>query len=265
MPRVRWHASFSSPVSVIETEAPQVRGMKSAPIVHSLLAVVLGATSAGVTVTLLVNQRSAARDRETPALSVAPETPSGSEVYTLIQELRDENQALRERLTALELHPAPAIRAPVGVEVSKDAFEEFEEEVWARLAAMETRRAEGADLKSQVADAVKSLRKEEAVESVRRSQQKQAGRLEDRLARLSADLGLDSYQVNQMRSIFTTQIERNKELTRMWEEGTDQQVLGDTKRSYAEEHRAALESILTPQQLETYRRPTGGSAKRSGK
>ena len=94
--------------------------------------------------------------------------------------------------------------------------------------------------------------------------EKQAGMLEDRLARLSSDLGLDNIQVNQLRTAFNESLDQNQELMRLWQEGADPQLLGETKQSNALAHRAALESILTPEQLETYRRSAGGSGAGKG-
>ncbi|MFQ5749786.1 MAG: hypothetical protein ACE5H3_10075 [Planctomycetota bacterium] len=56
-----------------------------------------------------------------------------------------------------------------------------------------------------------------------------------------------------MGSILSAKDEHDQELIRMWEEGLDEKVLNDTKRSYRQEFQTALERVLTPGQLETYR------------
>jgi len=224
--------------------------MKTEVIVVCLLAIVLGSLSAVVT-SLLVQRPSSAREAAAPI--VAPAASPESELSDRVRELGIENQELRERLAAVELQRASAPRAAVVEGVSQEDFEAFKQELLGRIAAAQSTRTDAQGLEIQVADALQSIRKHETLEAIRKSQEKQARTLEDRLERLSRDLGLDNRQVSELRSIFTTQIERNQELTRLWEEGADSQALGEAKRSYAEEDRAAIERTLTPQQLEAYR------------
>lgn len=231
--------------------------MQTTHILYPLLGVVLGAASAGVTVSMLADQDPPTGAGETSGLSVVPAGPSAADLLTRVQSLQDENQSLRDRLTSLELRPPAAQRVPAQEGVSKAEFEEFKNEVLGRLKAARPDVAEPEQMKAQVADAVREFRKEEKFESVRQAQVKRVDMLEDRLARLSSRLGLDNVQVNQMRVAFTEQFDRDQELIRLWEAGTDPGLLGETKQANALEHRAAFEGILTPTQFDTYRRSGG--------
>lgn len=226
--------------------------MKTEAIVSCMLAVVLGSVSAVVT-SLYVQRQSPASVREAAALIAAPAPGPESELHDRVRELGIENRELRERLAAIELRGASASRAAVVEGVSQEDFEAFKQEISDRIAATQGARVGAGNLEAQVADVLQSIRKQETLETIRQSQEKRARALEDRLARLSRDLGLDNHQVRELRSIFTTQMERNRELTRLWAEGADSQALGEAKRIYAVEDRAAIERTLTPQQLETYR------------
>lgn len=231
--------------------------MQTTHILYPLLGVVLGAASAGVTVSMLADQDPPTGAGETSGLSVVPAGPSAADLLTRVRSLQDENQSLRDRLTSLELRPPAAQRVPVEGGVSKADFEEFKDEVLARLKTTSAGVAEPEQMKAQVADAVREFRKEEQFESVRQAQVKRADTLEDRLARLSSHLGLDNVQVNQMRVAFTEQFDRDQQVIRLWQEGTEPELLGETKQANAIEHRTALEAILTPTQLDTYRRSGG--------
>ena len=237
-------------------QAPAV--MKTEVLVCSLLAVVLGTLSAVVTSSMLAQGPAPGREAAVPA---TPAAWSDSEHSDRLRELEIENQELRERLAIVELRLASTSRVPIVEGVSKEELEAFEQDVWDRFAAEQNARAGTLDLEVRVADALQSIRKQEQLEAIRRFQEKQARGLEDRLARLTRDLGLDDHQVNELRSIFTTQMERNRELTRLWQESADSQSLGEAKRLYAEEDRAAIERTLTPEQLATYRSTWRSGAK----
>lgn len=232
--------------------------MKSASSGIFLLAVVLGAVSAGVTSSLLVTSSSMGSGREPDAGAVGPEDRSGTTLASQIEGLRDENRALRKRVQALEIRPAPALRVPVGAAGSNGAVEELVEEVRARMASAEATRGAPPELRVEVEKALGSIREGERLEAERLLGERQAQRIEQRLSRLTSKLDLSPYQVGEMRTLLTTKAHSNEELKRRWEEGVDGETLGAEKQANDEEHESALERILTPEQLETYRASDGG-------
>jgi len=231
--------------------------MQSTHILYPLLGVILGAASAGVTVTLFLDQDPPAGSGESAGLSVVPEGLSPSDLQARVQALQDENQALRERLTALELRPPATMRTPAEAGVSRAEFEEFKDELSASLKTAKAVVPESAEMKAQVADAIQEIRKEETLDSIKRAQERQRSQLEDRLAKLSSTLGLDNRQLGQMRDAFLEQIDRDAELMTLWKSGGADEVVGQTKRANATAHRETIAGILTPQQLETYRSSRG--------
>lgn len=245
--------------------------MKStSPVVPLLAAAAIGALSAAVTTSLMSPGAPRESEQASPAALVpepSPEPSSVPELLDQIRGLRDANQELRQRLAALELRPAPETRSPAQDFVPREVFDAFKEEVedWMvdRIvaAADSPEQAATPEFREQVAEALQSIRKNEAVVRVKKDQEHRAAELEERVTRVSEWLALDSFQTNEMRTILSEKDERDRLLIRMWEEGTDNEVLGDTKRANREEFQTALERVLAPQQLETFRSKYGGDGK----
>ncbi|MCZ6599195.1 MAG: hypothetical protein O7B99_16265 [Planctomycetota bacterium] len=212
--------------------------MKSAAAVAFLLAIVLGAVSAGVMTSLLMSRHDEAR-----LAAVVPEARPESEMLARIRELRDANHELRERLAALELRPAPAMRHPVGDFASREDFEAFREEVREWMAERNVAVPGAPELKDQVADALSSIRRQEALGM---AQAMNEAKLEVRILSWSMWLDLDDYQANEMRAILTGKDELDRELLRMRAEGADDEVLAQIKESRDQEFHAAVERVLTP-------------------
>ena len=170
-------------------------------------------------------------------------------------ELLAEVQALRERLAAVELQPAPVSqRIPVTEGfVTKEDFAAFQDEVREAL--------EGSALastlqvpafKEQLADTMEQIQRDEAVAKTDASYRKRVESLDDRMAKLGDILGLDRRQASRLRSELLAKYERDADLTRRWQLGEDAEVLGEVKATNHRVHQEELSAILTLEQLARY-------------
>ena len=91
--------------------------------------------------------------------------------------------------------------------------------------------------------------------------EKRAARLDQDVEKVSEWLQLNGYQTDQLRGILTSQYEREDEVRRLWEEGADDELLGDQKRSGGEQFRADLANVFTPEQLDTFWSRISGEGK----
>ena len=235
--------------------------MKS-PLIVALLA--LAVSAVGFT-TVFMN---APGPRSTPSKGsrgAAPEPAAtlgpGPDLLARIGELAQENRELRDRLTSLELRPAPEQRAPVtGAFVSREEFDAFRDELLASLGG--SRRLVEAshekpppmeleDFREHVAGVLYDIRKQEAVAKFR-SLDERTAELDEDMPRFEEWLELTRDQSDRMRSVLLAQYEREADIIRRWEEGEDPEVLGAMKRNDREVHREELAEVLTPEQFETY-------------
>ena len=240
--------------------------MKSTSPIPVFIGIVLGAVTAAATTTLLLRPVSSERENVSEALSPVPgvQPTTADPALVQLEALRNENQDLWERLVALEARQTSTTRTPVDPGVSAEEFEEFKKNVLVSLAQRGDPDAGPHEMKSWVADALEAVREEEAVERRQRNEELTARKQEGRLMALRDKLGLSDYQVDEVRTAFVAQEERNQELVRVWREGTtDDATLGETKRANADAHQADLERVLSPEQLATYRelRATGRAGK----
>lgn len=84
--------------------------------------------------------------------------------------------------------------------------------------------------------------------------------LETRMLKFEDQLGLDRAQSDALRSALLSQHDREAEWTRLWRDGADAEVLAEMKTNDQATHRAELESILTPEQLEQFETLNGGGS-----
>ena len=199
-----------------------------------------------------------------PAEVVEPAAARAEAGPSEVGALRDEVAALRRRLLAAEARPEPLPsdapeREPAGGYVSREEFEAFREELFARLdaldaggAAVEAHPEADDPLKARVADVLQEVRKEEAVEGVRKYHDYRRERLEAHLETYQEWLGLDSYQVDEMRVALSTHYDREDEQMRRWEEGESDEALGQLKAIDGALFYEDLEAFLGPEQLETF-------------
>lgn len=195
----------------------------------------------------------------TPAIGSGALPGGLGDVDQRIEALAAENQALRKRLSELELVPArgPSQRATVaGDYVEREEFAAFQEEMRAALAGSGPLAAKGdagwGDWQDKVASTLNEIRHQEAVDKARSQQEKRLDRLDETMPKVEQWLELTGDQSRLVRSAFLAQYEREAELTRRWEAGEDNEVLGQIKQADRETHFAELAGILTPAQLETY-------------
>jgi hypothetical protein len=237
--------------------------MKSAPLSVLAAAVLLGSATAGVT-TYLLGPGSAGSRSATQSTLRTPGAGSDAELLALsarVDALVEENEQLRMSLATLESRPTPVSRAPVDGFVTKSEFEAFEKEIRAALSSRDALASEPEELKEQVADLLIDLRKEEAIAKVRDYQEKRSARLDEDVAKLTEWLELNGYQANEMRTILASQYEREDDVRRLWEDGADDELLGERKRSGREQFHDDLAVTLTPGQLDTFWTRISGGGK----
>ena len=116
--------------------------------------------------------------------------------------------------------------------------------------------------KEQLAQAVRDVQFQQTVEKYERSQEKERSSIDERVEKMTDFLDLDQGQADRVREELLEKSNRDMEVLRQWAEGVEGSVLGDTKRQNEQDHRAAMEGILRPDQLERFRRAT---ARRGGK
>lgn len=240
--------------------------MKSLLIV-SLLALALGA----VAVAAMLGRPAAPGPRADAAALPAP--GPAAELLARVEALSRENRELRERVTELELRPAPESDRHREPAVARDSATSAElAELRAELAALRAelerpgtfaaRPVEASpDFKETVASTLTQIRKQEQVDKVRSQMELRLERLDQTLPKIDEWLGLTRYQSNSMRSALLARYEREAELVRRWEAGEDPAVLGDVKAADREAHRREIAAFLTPAQLETYVARDGGGGK----
>jgi hypothetical protein len=213
------------------------------------------------------------RALQTPAVdhggssqALAPAQPS-EDLQNSIAQLMEANQALSARVDFLENQPTGGVRLPAaGDWVSKQEFLALQTEVREATTAGPRNVAPSVDLtdpqyREQLGTAIQELRKAETIERIETQQMKQAAGLEQRLAKMQTQLGLNPTQVLQMRSALEAKMEMDGELTRRWEEGESMETLGQIKAENGSTHEAELARILTPAQLEQHRGSSGGKGK----
>ncbi|MEM7205125.1 MAG: hypothetical protein AAF628_33030 [Planctomycetota bacterium] len=224
-------------------------------------AVVVGGATAAFTTLLLVDSMRGTREAA-PAGRTAPGTPTlEARMSERLAALQRQLRELRQRLDMLESRPAPAPRRPVGELVSPTDLESFKEEVRQSLATSKTGSAPPQLLKTQVAEALASIRKDEAVERVTKGAAKRREQLERRLDGMTQWLGLDARQIDQMRAVLTASDERDQDVIRMWRAGVDDEVLGQAKESNRQEFVDSVATVLTPAQLQAFQADEDGEGK----
>ena len=189
---------------------------------------------------------------------------------TALQQTADANARRIEDLEA-----APAL-APVGG-ARTDAAGLTEDEVRALIS--EVSAAEVGEPGTMAAATVERvLEQREERERLERDQRRAAERerrVEDRLAKMQQELGLDLGQMNQMRALYLERDAKRDEMRQTirqgFEDGTmNRESMGELWKTMQTEHETALQGILTPGQFEQYQEsgyddPWGGRGGRGGR
>lgn len=236
--------------------------MKSSALVPFLGLALLAGAAAGAVTVVLVRAPSGAPP-ETAALP-APVAAPPAELVARLDALAAENRALRDRLSMLELRRAAEGRAPaLAAEgyVSREDFDSFRAELERSLAGLGALPRESGVFEERVADALTTIRQEERVEAVRGRQEQRLQALDDTVRQLERRLQLTPFQSGRMRSALLDQYARDEALIQQWQDGADDQTLGELKRGNAEALRNDLSGFLTQQQLEAFGNRGGGGEK----
>ena len=188
------------------------------------------------------------------AAATAPDDPQ--QVFLLATEylwLKKVEAAERLFAQVVEARPIPQTHVLIG-RAYRDAgeYDRARTELRAALTPREATAPTSPRFKDQVAETLSAIRKEEAVEKVRKQQEQRSARLDDDIARLQEWLELSPYQSNEMRTALLTQYEREDELRERWEQGEDEEVLGQAKRTAGETFRRDIERFLSEEQVETF-------------
>ncbi|MEO0650952.1 MAG: hypothetical protein AAFZ65_09765 [Planctomycetota bacterium] len=167
-------------------------------------------------------------------------------------------EALRERVAALEeaplRTPRPVERQSVVDAVAREDLERLREELLSAIDAAGRLGTPGASepdpvFRELVRKTLDDVRLEEQVKGVQRYQEGRLDRLDQDVAGLTVGLSLSAVQSDELRRALLVQYEREEDLRRRWEEGVDDEVLGEEKDAMYAEFQADLESFLEPEQV----------------
>jgi hypothetical protein len=196
------------------------------------LSFLFGAIAAGAGFSAATHFMHSSDDAESGEEAVRPEFDLVAE----LQDLRDQNADLLERVRALE---SPLDTPRVAADTS---FEEFKQEIRALVTNAPPSKQVQPVLIADVENALSAIRKEE----------KQDDWQEQRITKLTDMLSLTSNQADEMRTLHAERAVRNEEMKRVWQETGNRQVVGAMKTENAATYREGLERVLTPTQLETF-------------
>jgi hypothetical protein len=196
------------------------------------------------------------------AAAVEPGAPAtlapDAELLAQVERLAFENNALRERVHELELRSEA--RTPAEGVVTRHELDALREEVRGWLAGLDVQ-GEPSEFKEQVAETLSAIRKEEKFEAVRKGQEKRLDRLDDDVAKIEEWLELSPFQTGEMRTALLAQYDREDELRRQWEEGVEDEVLGEQKAADRLSFRTEVEAFLSVEQAETFWERLGSRGK----
>ena len=186
------------------------------------------------------------------------------EVLARLDQVTEDNRALRDSVAMIENASITAPRTPVGTNhVTRSDFDAFRDEIRAALEAVAvgaplSAAAKSADFKGEIAGTLREIRGEEARAATEAKHQGRLDRLDKMMPKLEAGLGLTGGQSSDLRAALVTHYDRQAELTRRWQAGEDPEILGEVKRSDRQTHMAELSAILTPEQLQSFRESGAG-------
>jgi len=222
----------------------------------ALIAMVSGAGAALATGAF---QKSTGRSApEARGMTAASESASTGETRDetrhALEELRLENASLQERLATLEarLAESQSARTPVAVQ-SADAAERvapLASDGGMQAATMLDVTPEFVASVDQALDRIKA--REDAERELRRKEL-QALRVEERVTKLQAELGLNSRQSSDLRTTLIAQDDKREALFSSMRDG-EPRDMRESMRALRDETHTALQSFLTPAQFEGYQK-----------
>ena len=208
-----------------------------------------------------------------PVTAEAADSGANDEILARLTALQQTADANAKRIEDLEATPA---LAPVGG-ARTEAAGLSEEEVRALIS--EVAAAEVGEPGTMAAATVERvLEQREERERQEREQRRAADRekrVEDRLAKMQQELGLDLGQMNQMRTLYLERDAKRDEMRQSMRQGfqdgtMDRESVGEMWRTMQTEHETAVQGILTAGQYEQYQEsgyddPWGGRFGRGGR
>ena len=172
------------------------------------------------------------------------------------------------RLAALEDGRVDSQRSSVEDWASEQDFRAFEAEVraWMEASPLGHGSQASAQVQEQVEIALAAIEQRNAAADQERKRRTQEQKTEIQVGKLRDWLGMDAGQVEGLRAAMQRRDELQAELARRWQSGdSDPESLSEEKVEIRATYRADLQSLLTPQQWETYTaRERGGAATKSG-
>jgi hypothetical protein len=202
-----------------------------------------------------------------PSSSSAPRSlsaldPAG-DVALQLRELAASNAQVLERLGRLEERAALTVAAPGRTPAQAEhSAADLEAAVAAALAKMGSKDGAPAvvtpDFRKQVETVLALKAEEERLEREQERAQRESQMLEDRLARLQTDLGLDQRQVDGMRKAFQDADARREEMRNSMRDARDGgapdfETMRTQWQALATAQDTQIQSILTPSQFEQYK------------
>jgi septal ring factor EnvC (AmiA/AmiB activator) len=171
-----------------------------------------------------------------------------------LDELRLENASLQDRLASLEarLAESQSSRTPV-LTLSADTPEmaaPLASDGGMRAATMLDVTPEFVASVDQALDKIKA--REDAERELRRKEQ-QAQRVEERVTKLQAELGLNNRQSSDLRTTLIAQDDKREALFNSMRDG-EPRDMRESMRTLRDETHTALQSFLTPAQFEAYQK-----------
>lgn len=193
-----------------------------------------------------------ARPIEREGAAAAPAPALGSSVHSrALDELRMENSALTERLTSLEARLAElqSTRTPVvsmGDGSAERLLDDAPDAAFRSASAPEVTPA----FVASVGKALDAIKASEEAEREAKRKELQALRIEERVAKLQQDLGLNHRQSSDLRTALIAQDDKRETLFTSMRDGLgDPRDLRESFRVIRDETHATLQTILTPEQF----------------
>ena len=193
-----------------------------------------------------------------PPAESAPTPTADPAVAARVADLASENVALERRIADLELAlaglpDAAPERSVVGGPVLDDAqLEEVVEEVRRSLGAGAAPLAGGEAFTEKVAESLDKIRTTENRDKLTTGVERRRERLAKAMPRAIEALGLTSDQELGLQDLLTGHYEAQAEVQLVWTETGDAAAAGELKATSWTTLQEGLETLLTPEQLETY-------------
>lgn len=197
-----------------------------------------------------VSARGVESDAETPAVA-------GADATRALDDLRMENAALRERMASLEARLSEAMSSRTPLATSADALRAPPSVADDSAAGLQPLAVTPAFVAS-VGQALDTIRAQEDAEREQKRKELQAQRIEDRVAKLQQELGLNSRQASDLRTALITADDKREALFASMRDMPpggpgDGRDMREGFRAIREETHTALQATLTPEQFEAYK------------